>query len=132
MGAANAVPRSAKVISWIARIWSILIFIDALIITFRSDPFATEAAAITDAFLLSLYGVAILGLLIAWRWKLMGGIITIVTMFVRELAWIILKGQWVVSFLIIWLFLAPPAILFLVAWALERRAKKASPQTSMN
>jgi hypothetical protein len=69
--------------------------------------------------------VAILGLLIAWRWELIGGIITIATMFVRELIWVMLKGDWLVNFLIIWFFVVPPAILFLVAWGLERKTKKA-------
>jgi hypothetical protein len=69
--------------------------------------------------------VAILGLLVAWRWELAGGIITIATMFIRELAWVILKGLWMVNFLIVWSFLVPPAILFLVAWGLERKVKRA-------
>ncbi|MFH2103623.1 MAG: hypothetical protein ABIJ39_09760 [Chloroflexota bacterium] len=75
--------------------------------------------------ILHLWGVAILGLLVAWRWEFVGGIITIATMFIRELAWVILRGPWLVNFLIIWAFVVPPAILFLVAWGLEKKAKKA-------
>jgi len=123
MSTANAVPRSVKIIRWIARIWSILIFVVALLEIFTPDPNATEPVPVADWFLLSLWGVAILGLLVAWRWELVGGIITIATMFIRELAWVILKGHWLVNFLIVWLFVVPPAILFLVAWGLERKAK---------
>jgi hypothetical protein len=125
MSTANAVPRSVKIIRWIARIWSILVFVVALLEIFTPDPNATEPVPAEDWFLLSLWGVAILGLLVAWRWELVGGIITIATMFIRELAWFILKGHWLVNFLIVWLFVVPPAILFLVAWGLERKAKKA-------
>jgi hypothetical protein len=125
MSTANAIPRSIKIIRWIARIWSILVFVVALLIIFSPDPYATEPVPVADWFLLSLWGVAILGLLVAWRWELVGGIITIATMFIRELTWIILKGHWLVNFLIVWLFVVPPAILFLVAWGLERKAKKA-------
>jgi len=125
MSTANAVPRSVKIIRWIARIWSILVFVVALLEIFTPDPYATEPVPVADWFLLSLWGVAILGLLVAWRWELVGGIITIATMFIRELAWVILKGHWLVNFLIIWLFVVPPAILFLVARGLERKAKKA-------
>lgn len=125
MSTVNAVPRSVKIIRWIARIWSILVFVVALLEIFTPDPNATEPVPVADWFLLSLWGVAILGLLVAWRWELVGGIITIVTMFIRELAWVILKGHWLVNFLIVWLFVVPPAILFLVAWGLERKAKKA-------
>jgi len=121
----NAVSRSEKIIRWIARIWSILVFVFALLRIITPDPYATEPVPASDWFLLSLWGVAILGLLIAWRWELVGGIITIATMFVRELFWVILKGDWLVNFLIFWFFVVPPAILFMVAWGLERKTKKA-------
>jgi hypothetical protein len=125
MSAANAVPRSAKIICWIARIWSIPIFVFVIFRIFTPDPYSTgEPIPAEDLFLLSLWGVAVLGLLVAWRWELVGGIITIATMFIRELAWLILKGAWLVNFLIIWVFLVPPAILFLVAWGLERKARQ--------
>ncbi|MGW8226605.1 MAG: DUF7670 domain-containing protein [Anaerolineales bacterium] len=124
MSTPNIVPTSIKITRWIARIWSILVFVVVLFIIFTPDPYATEPIPFEDWFLLSLWGVVILGLLVAWRWELVGGIITIVTLFIREIAWIILKGGWMVSFLIVWLFIAPPAILFLLAWGLERKANK--------
>jgi hypothetical protein len=124
MSAAKDVPRSVKITRWIARLWSILVFVVALLIIFTPDPYATEPVPVADWFLLSLWGVAILGLLVAWRWELVGGIITIATLFIRELAWVILKGDWMVNFLIVWLFFVPPAILFLVAWGLEKKVKK--------
>ena len=101
------------------------VFVFALLRIITPDPYATEPVPALDWFLLSLWGVAILGLLIAWRWELVGGIITIATMFVRELFWVILKGDWLVNFLIFWFFVVPPAILFMVAWGLERKTKKA-------
>ena len=128
MSAATAVPRSAKIITWIARIWSIIVLIDFLIISFSSDPYPIRTVPAVDSFLLGFYGVAILGLLAAWRWKLTGGIIAVGAMLLRELAWEILKGNWMVNFLIMWAVLVPPGILFLVAWALERRGQKISPQ----
>jgi len=124
MGTENAVPRSVKIVRWIARIWSILVFTVTLLEIVTPDPNATEPVPAADWFLLSLWGVAILGLLVAWRWELVGATVTIATMFIRELAWVILKGQWLVNFLIVWVFVVPPAILFLVAWSLERSASK--------
>jgi hypothetical protein len=121
----KSVRRSALVFRWIARIWSIPIFIFALVRTFTPDPYATEPVPTEDWFLLSLWGVAILGLLVAWRWEMVGGIMTIATMFFRELVWVLLKGNWIVNFLIIWAAVVPPAILFLVAWALEKKAESA-------
>ena len=121
----TSVRRSAQVIRWIARIWSIPILIFAVLRTFAPDPYATEPVPAEDWFLLGLWGVAILGLLVAWRWELVGGIITIATMFFRELAWILLKGDWLVNFLIVWVAVVPPALLFLVAWWLGRNAERA-------
>jgi hypothetical protein len=113
------------IIRWIARIWGVLVFALALVIIFTPDPYATGPVPAEDWFLLSLWGLAILGLLVAWRWELAGGILTIATMFIRELAWVILKGGWVVNFLIVWALVVPPAILFLVAWRLERKSEGA-------
>jgi hypothetical protein len=121
MSATPAVPRSVKIIRWIARIWSILIFGLTLLVMAIPDPYATEPNPAEDWFLLSLYGVAILGLLGAWRWELAGSIVTIATLFIRELAWIILKGPWMVNFLIFWALVLPPAILYLIAWKATRR-----------
>lgn len=103
----------------IARIWSILVIMVILLMVIAPDPYATETVPAADWLLLSLYGVAVLGLIIAWRWRLAGGIITIVTLFARELAWVIIKGNWHADFLIIWLFVLPPAILFLLARRVE-------------
>jgi hypothetical protein len=123
MSKTNGVPISVGIVRWIARIWSMLVLAFVLFRILIPDPYATEPVPVVDWFLLSLWGVAVLGLLVAWRWELVGGIIAIVMMVMRELAWVILKGRWFVSFLIVWLFIVPPAILFLVAWGLERKAK---------
>jgi len=125
MSSIHNVSRSLKNIRRLARIWSILIFVFALIRILTPDPYATEPVLVADWFLLGLWGVAILGLALAWRWELIGAVITITTMFFRELIWVLLKGDWMVEFLIFWLFVVPPAILFLVAWSLERKIKQA-------
>ena len=85
------------------------------------DPYATGSVSTEDVFLLGLWGIAILGVLVAWKWETAGAVITIGTMFIREAAWVLLKGRWLPSFLIVWVFLVPPAILFLVAQRMERR-----------
>lgn len=125
MSPSKTMPRSAASIRWIARIWSILVFAVALLEILTPDPNATEPVPVADWLLLGLWGVAILGLLVAWRWELAGGMITIATMLVREMAWVILKGHWHANILIVWVFVVPPAILFLVAWGLGKRAKEA-------
>ena len=126
MGHASTEGRGVAITRWVARIWSLLIFAFALLKIFTPDPYATgDPIPADDQFLLALWGVAILGLLIAWRWEMVGGMITIATMFIRELAWVLLKGPWLVNFLIIWAVLVPPALLFIAAWRMERKAQRA-------
>jgi len=126
MSHASTEVRAAAIMRWVARIWSLLIFAFALLKIFTPDPYATgDPIPADDQFLLALWGVAILGLLIAWRWEMVGGMITIATMFIRELAWVLLKGPWLVNFLIIWAVLVPPALLFIAAWRMERKAQRA-------
>lgn len=121
---AESGPRSARVIRWIARIWSVLVTAGAMLILFSPDPIgANEPMAAVDWFLLSWVGLAFLGLFIAWRWELVGGIFTIATLSIREIAWVILKGYWFAGFLFLWALIAPPAVLFLTAWRLERKTR---------
>ena len=57
------------VVRWIARIWSLAIFVLALVIVFSPDPHATgEPIPVTDYVLLGLWGVSVVGLLVAWKW----------------------------------------------------------------
>jgi len=114
--------RSATVIRWIARVWSLVLLAIVLLMLLTPDPNATEPMLAEDWFLLGLWALAFLWLLVAWRWELVGGILAIATMFVRELAWVLIKGDWFVGFLFLWAAFVSPAILFLVAWGLDRRS----------
>ena len=123
MNTSNAIPRSVKIIRWTARIWSLLAIGLGLLMLIPDSESAGPIAPV-DIFLLSLTGLAMLGLLIAWRWELAGSIFTIAMLFIREIAWVILKGNWMLGFLVLWLFFLPPAIMFIIAWRLEKQAKK--------
>jgi hypothetical protein len=123
MNMSNAIPRSVKIIRWTARIWSLLAIGLGLLMLIPDSESAGPIAPV-DIFLLSLTGLAMLGLLIAWRWERTGGIFTIGMLFIREIAWVILKGNWMLGFLVLWLFFLPPAIMFIIAWRLEKQAKK--------
>ncbi|MGA9532727.1 MAG: hypothetical protein WBR18_08445 [Anaerolineales bacterium] len=111
--------RRGGVARWIARVWTLLLAGFALRMTFTPDPMITEPVPLQDYFLLSLWGLAIVGLLAAWRWERAGAWITLGVMFFREIAWVVLKGGWMVSFLIVWALMAPPAALYLLAASKE-------------
>jgi len=130
--------RASRAIRWIARGWSLLVAGFVVFMILSPDPYATEPVPAEDWLLLGFWGVAVLGLLIAWRWELQGAVITLASIFLRELAWVLikggwmvefliawlfLKGGWMVEFLIAWLFLAPPAVLYLLAGSKAKPAK---------
>jgi hypothetical protein len=116
--------RSATIMRWIARIWTIpvLVFVSLRII--MPDPYATEPVPLDDLFLLGLWLAAVLALLSAWKWELIGGAAVILILAVREVVWVVLKGPWLVNFLLVWLILVPPAALFIAAATLEKRSKQ--------
>jgi hypothetical protein len=117
--------RSVTILRWIARLWSIPVFVLTLLIVFGQDTTISspETVPAEDWFLISFWPAAVLGLGAAWRWERAGGIFTIAVLFLREAAWILIKGGWEVNFLIVWLLVATPAVLFLSAGSLARRPK---------
>jgi hypothetical protein len=115
MANTNKTPLSVSIIRWVARGWSILALLVALMIIFTPDPYATSPVPAIEWFILSLWGVAILGLLVAWRWEFLGGVITIGIMVLREIIFFVAMGYWVPAFLLVWILVIPPAILFILA-----------------
>ena len=118
-------PRGVLIIRWVARIWSLAVLIMALLIVFSPDEHSTgNTLPSRDIFMLSLWGVAIFGLLLAWLWEEFGGIFTIIVMIFREITFFLIYKEWNINFLLIWGALIPPAILFLVAASRDRKAKE--------
>lgn len=113
-----------KTIRWLARILGVLVVIFWILKILDPQSGDLQQVAPVDAFLLSLTGLALAGLLLAWRWELAGGIFTLVMLFIREIAWVILKCNWMIGFLILWVMIATPAILFVAAWRMERKEQQ--------
>lgn len=115
-------PKMVLILRWIARVWSLAILALALVIIFTPDPYATgEPIPMSDCILLGLLGASVIGLLIAWLWERLGVWITIGTMVARDILFIIFRGSWFVDFLLIWLAILPPAVMFLLAWRMEKK-----------
>ena len=108
---------------WIARLWGLLLFVFALIRVFTPDPNASGTIAFRDGFMLSLWGVAFIGLILAWRWERLGALITLLIMPIREVLFVIIYREWTVNFLLIWALFVPPAVLFLIAWRMDRKTQ---------
>jgi hypothetical protein len=128
MSEMKTIPRGGNVPRWIARIWSGVVFSLALLELIVPEHASGPVAGV-DVFLLSLWGVAVLGLLLAWHWEAAGGVLAIASMLVREAAFFLIKGFWTPAFLLIWVLVLPPAILFLLAWGRARHARRAADRT---
>lgn len=121
----KSLPRKILIFRWIARIWSLVIFVFAVFRVFSPDPHATgEPLAIREIFMLSMWGLSIVGLMLAWLWERPGALIAIIALFLRELFYFVLYKEWILNFLLIWVVFIPPAILYLLAWRLARKKSK--------
>ena len=112
---------SVKVLRWIARVWSLFVLALALLIMLSPDPHAVNPIQPREVFMLSLYGLAILGLLLAWRWERLGALLTIFIMPIREVVFILIYREWMVNFLLIWALVIPPAVMYLLAWRSDQK-----------
>ncbi|HEY9122244.1 MAG TPA: hypothetical protein VIM80_04530 [Brevefilum sp.] len=110
-----------KILRWIARIWSLLALILALVIAISPDPNAVNPITARELFMLSLWLIAILGLVLGWRFERLGALITIIIMPVREVLYVLFYREWTVNFLLIWALVIPPAIMYLLAWSGDRK-----------
>ena len=110
-----------KILRWTARVWSLLAFTLAMVVAISPDPYAVNLITAQEIFMLSLWLIAILGLLIAWRFEKVGALITIIIMPVRELLYFLFYREWTINFLLIWAVVIPPAVMYLIAWSKDRK-----------
>ncbi len=110
-----------KILRWIARIWSVLALILALVMALSPDPHAVNPITARELFMLSLWLIAILGLVLGWRFERLGALIAIIIMPVREALYVLFYREWTVNFLLIWALVIPPAIMYLLAWSGDRK-----------
>jgi len=110
-----------KILRWTARVWSLLALALALVVALSPDPNAVNSITAREFFMLSLWLIAILGLVLGWRFERLGALITIIIMPVREALYILFYREWTVNFLLIWVLVIPPAIMYLLAWSGDRK-----------
>ena len=110
--------KSNKELRWITRISSSLIiaFSIFMFIGYRLFPESGEPASLStsDIIGLSIVGIGFLGLIVAWKWELIGGIISL-TAFVGSA--IIFPLILIPSPMYIW---PVAAVLFIVLWKKSR------------
>jgi hypothetical protein len=115
-----------KIVRWIARVWSILVLIFALVLLISTlSEMGSDPPSLIFWVLFGLWFAAVLALVAAWRWELAGGIIAITALVSREMMYFFLSYQIFVEFWMVWLPVLPPAILFIIAQLEGRRLEAA-------
>ena len=117
--------KKIKIIRWIARIWSILAVLLAFALLISTLMESGEEPASTIFWMLfGLWFVAVLSLLVSWRWEIVGSILAITALVSREMAVFYLSGEFLVGFWMVWLPVLPPAVLFILVWREGRKIKE--------
>jgi len=127
----NSTEKKLNLIRWIARIWSLLPIFFALAHIFEDDTNSTGETFFTDYILLSLLAIYVIGLLIAWKWDYIGGLISTISFVVFLVLFFIFVGPRVeaaniLPMLAVFLLGAlPPALLFTYYGCKKRKQKEA-------
>jgi hypothetical protein len=117
--------RAIQPVRWIARIWSLLTALLVLMVALgRDSQGGGGPVPLIEWLLLSLYAVAALGLLLAWRWEALGGWLAIGCMLVEIFGFRLVKGMWYpnyVGFAVPLVLFVLPGIFFVVSSAMSHR-----------
>lgn len=121
----NRISRLIAFPRWIARIWGLLAFLTAVLVALGPDGVAaSQPVPLIERMLFALYPIAALGLILAWRWELLGGALAVVCMLVEIIGFQLVKGGYpdLFGYAVPLVLFALPGVLFLVCWALTRRS----------
>jgi hypothetical protein len=110
-----------NVIRWIARTLSVLI------LAFHIASFLGDRSSVTltamDTIKLILWAIILLGMIIAWKWEGIGGLIIIGGFIIQGIINPIIFSAWV-------MWIAPfTGILFLIYWTQSRKKNKPASKT---
>jgi len=117
----------AKILKWIARVWSILVALAVVMIMVAPDPYAVSGPTLEEAVILGFSVMAALALLFAWKWPLWGGIASIAFVVAQIIGFRLKNGVWMLDFNRWTLQILPfviPAVLFIISWYLSRQKSK--------
>jgi len=118
---------SAVILRWIARGISLVILVVVLLITFmspsESGASATELVAPIEWAALGMYGLSVVGLLVAWRWERLGALLALLGVIGHDVLFYLAKGfqpAYLAGNLIIAMIFLLPACLYVIDWWMSR------------
>ena len=115
----------------IARVWSIVIWVIALLVAIAPGlMLAGPSGALPPGAELELgfYGLALVGLIVAWRREGLGGGLALLGIVATNTAFASFRGYWLPGLSFPALFIGIPALLFLGCWWLSRDRFEVGPQ----
>ena len=123
-GSAAGKSRLESVLRWIARVWSVACvgFVLLILVGEMVSPHAAPPSSLRElvGLLLFPFGVC-LGLILAWRWEVVGGVIALGSLAVFYMTMFLSDGRFPRGPFFV--LVAGPGLLFLVAWAIGIRRK---------
>lgn len=119
---------AVNILRWTARVWSLLLLLAAVLEIILPDPYAVSPVPLMDWIALGFWGLSILGLLLAWRWEALGGLIAIAGLLGHYVIFRISRGVWFPNATLPILIFGLPGLIFLVCRGLSRGTKKSTNQ----
>jgi hypothetical protein len=107
----------------------ILFFFLLIVVGEILSPHTEEAMTLSDVGLLILFPFATcLGLVLAWKWELLGGVVSIISILLfTAIMGIAGRLNAPSRFLILLAFIAVPGVLFLIIWSVSRGNRMLEP-----
>jgi hypothetical protein len=85
--------RTAQIVRWIARIISIIIILGVLAIYIGEGGFNPMKLTGSEAVMMVFFWVCVIGLVVAWKWPLVGGFISVGGMVLFIIGEVIITGH---------------------------------------
>jgi len=109
-----------RVTRWVARIWSLGPILFVLLEVLTPDSELVEPVPWTDWLALSFVFISVFGLAVAWRWERLGGWISVSSLVVFTVLFLISVERAFPVVLIFLVAIGVPAVLFLISENAER------------
>jgi len=118
MSKLNRFPSPVTVLRWLARAWSLMLLVRGLVQVVLPDKYAVYPLPLTELIEMCFYGLALAGLLLAWRWEGIGGWLAIAGLTGHAIAFSLFRQVWMVQLTPLILY-GVPAVLFIICWAAQ-------------
>jgi hypothetical protein len=108
------------ILRWLARIWTLLLLILIIFVALDPGPEGIRHLPLPEYIPLGMTALAQLGLLLAFRWERLGGIVALIGVAGMNLAYYLIHAELSGAHLNATLFWGVPAVVYLFCWSRGR------------